>query len=333
MKKVIAFIIILALTVGFISGCNETAKIDDDKIKIVVTTFPQYDWVKNILGELADKAEITLLIDNGVDLHSYQPSTDDIIKISTSDLFLYIGGPSDSWTEDVLKNAVNKDMKVISLIEVLGDAVKEEEVKEGMEDDDDHDHESGHDHDERETDTEFDEHVWLSLRNATILSEKIADALAEIDPDNAETYINNSKTYIEKISALDKRYEEAVKNAKHNTVVFADRFPFRYLVDDYGFNYFAAFVGCSAETEASFDTIVFLANKIDELSLEKILIIETSDGSVAKTVKNSTNAKNQEVLALDSIQSVSKDEIASGTTYLSIMESNLEVLKKALGSK
>ncbi|MDD2269009.1 MAG: metal ABC transporter substrate-binding protein [Eubacteriales bacterium] len=326
MKKVVLILTIVALLLGTSAGCGEVVK-QSEKLKVVVTTFPPYDWVRRILGDKADEAELTLLLDSGVDMHSYQPNTDDIIKITTSDVFIYVGGTSDTWVDDVLKNAVNKDMKVINLIDELGDAVKEEEVKEGMDDDhDDHD-----DHSEDEAD--FDEHVWLSLKNAMMFSEKIAAVLGQADSENETTYKSNADKYIDELSALDKRYEDAVSEAAHKTIVFADRFPFRYLVDDYGIDYYAAFVGCSAETEASFDTVVFLAEKLNELSLDKILIIETSDGSIARTVRDSSNAKNQEILVLDSIQSVSQTEIDSGTTFISIMESNLEILQKALGKK
>lgn len=326
MKKIVLILTIAALLLGLLSGCGEVTK-QSEKLKIVVTTFPPYDWVRRILGDKADEAELTLLLDSGVDMHSYQPNTDDIIKITTSDVFIYVGGTSDTWVDDVLKNAVNKDMKVINLIDELGDAVKEEEVKEGMDSDlDDH-----HDHSKEEI--EYDEHVWLSLKNAIMFSEKIAGVLGQADPENAETYKSNADKYIDELSALDKRYEDAASEAAHKTIVFADRFPFRYLVDDYGIDYYAAFVGCSAETEASFDTVVFLAEKLNEFSLDKILIIETSDGSIARTVRDSSNAKNQEILVLDSIQSVSQTEIAQGATFISIMEKNLEILQKALGKK
>lgn len=326
MKKIVLILTIAALLLGALSGCGDVIK-QSEKLKIVVTTFPPYDWVRRILGDKADEAELTLLLDSGVDMHSYQPNTDDIIKITTSDVFIYVGGTSDTWVDDVLKNAVNKDMKVINLIDELGDAVKEEEVKEGMDSDlDDH-----HDHSKEEI--EYDEHVWLSLKNAIMFSEKIAGVLGQADPENAETYKSNTDKYIDELSALDKRYEDAASEAAHKTIVFADRFPFRYLVDDYGIDYYAAFVGCSAETEASFDTVVFLAEKLNEFSLDKILIIETSDGSIARTVRDSSNAKNQEILVLDSSQSVSQTEIAQGATFISIMEKNLEILQKALGKK
>ena len=510
MKKITALLLALLTLVGVLAGCgkqNDTNK--TDKLSIVTTIFPEYDWVKEILGDKADNAEITLLLDNGVDLHSYQPTADDIIKISDCDLFIYVGGESDGWVDDALKNATNKNMKVINLLDVLGNSVKTEEVVEGMQETEhDHDHSKevstfeddevqdrslsdwagdwqsaypfaldgtlddafaamaeegemtadeyktyyqngyktditnidiegdhieftyedgkkvgsdykyvgyyiqnwstgtkaamyrfeaedkesgapvyiefndhmiepaaaehfhirmsnesfeaivdpenswptffpadmtdeeicehmeGHDHDEdeeHEHEEEKDEHVWLSLRNAETLCDAISDALQQIDPDNKDTYAANSSAYIEKLSALDADYQAAVDAAAYKTVLFGDRFPFRYMVDDYGLSYYAAFVGCSAETEASFETISFLAKKVDELKLPCVLTIEGAQHKIAETIVQNTAEKNQKVLTMDSMQSTTSKDVANGTTYLSVMEKNLSVLKEALG--
>ena len=276
-----------------------------------------------------------MLLDNGVDLHSYQPTVDDMVKIANCDLFIYVGGESDGWVEDALKNAVNKDMKVINLLEVLGDSVKEEETVEGMQEVE-HDHEDADEHEdaeehEHEEKTEYDEHVWLSLRNAETLCEAISDALQQIASDNKDAYAANTAAYVERLAALDTDYQAAVDAATYQTVLFGDRFPFRYLADDYGLSYYAAFVGCSAETEASFETITFLAGKMDELNLPCVLTIEGAQHRIAQTIVENTTAKNQEVLTMDSMQSTTSKDVANGTTYLSIMEQNLSVLKQALG--
>ena len=278
--------------------------------------------MREILGDKADRAEVTMLLDNGVDLHSYQPTADDIIKISDCDLFIYVGGESDGWVEDVLKEAANKDMQVINLLDVLGEQVKEEEVVEGME--------TEEEESEDEDEPEYDEHVWLSLKNAQTLCVTLADALCAIDPDNKNTYIANAAAYRDKLAALDADYKAAVEGATHKTVLFGDRFPFRYLVDDYGLSYYAAFVGCSAETEASFETISFLAGKVDELGLPCVLTIEGAQHKIAETIVQNSAAKNQSILTLDSMQSTTSADAANGTTYLSVMESNLDVLKQAL---
>ena len=342
MKKVLSIILAVILTAGCLSGCNFGGKSDrDGKLTVVATIFPEYDWVMNVLGDNPAGAEVTLLLDSGVDLHNYQPTAADILKISDCDLFLYVGGESDGWVKDVLRNANNKNMVVINLLDVLGDAVKEEEVVEGMQEDehdhdhedgdDDHDHEDGdHDHHEHEEEPEYDEHVWLSLRNAEILTGSIADALGKLDPDHADTYKKNAEAYKGKLKELDGQYKAAVSGANVKTVLFGDRFPFRYLTDDYGLTYYAAFVGCSAETEASFETVIFLAKKADELSLPAVLTIEGNNHRIAETIVQNTNDKNRKILTMDSMQGTTSKDIKNGVTYLSVMEKNLSVLKEAL---
>ena len=331
-KRVFAVFFCLLLAAGILSGCGkaESSSISapsasqsgSKPLKIVTTIFPEYDWVREILGDKADHAEVTMLLDNGVDLHSYQPTADDIIKISDCDLFIYVGGESDGWVEDALKEATNKDMQVINLLDVLGEQVKEEEVVEGMEAEE----EEAEDEDE----PEYDEHVWLSLKNAETLCNAITDALETIDPANKDAYAANAAAYLEKLAALDGEYQTVVDNAARKTVLFGDRFPFRYLVDDYGLNYYAAFVGCSAETEASFETVSFLSGKVDELGLPCVLTIEGAQHKIAETIVQNTAEKNQSILTLDSMQSTTSTDVANGTTYLSVMESNLDVLKQAL---
>ena len=338
MKRIFPLFLALAVAVSLLAGCGkknaaESGESESDKLRVVATIFPGYDWVHQIMGDRAAAADLTMLLDNGVDLHSYQPTTDDIIKVFDCDLFIYVGGESDGWAENALKTAANKDIKVVSLLEVLGERVKTEEIVEGMQDadhahahDHEHEHDHGHDHEE-----EADEHVWLSLKNAAVLVGAIADALQELDPDNKDTYAANASAYIEKLSALDGAYQSAVDGAARKTVLFGDRFPFRYLVDDYGLSYYAAFAGCSAESEASFETVSFLAKKVDELGLPCVLTIEGKNHKLAETIVQSTAGKNQKVLTMDSMQSMTSKDVANGTTYLSVMEQNLSVLKEALG--
>ncbi len=323
MKKNLTIILCLMMLAGIMTSCGNSPS-NGNKLSVVTTIFPEYDWVKQIIGEKEDSADITMLLDNGVDLHSYQPTANDIIRISTCDMFIFVGGESDKWVEDILKEARNKNMVVIDLLEVLGDEVKEEEVKEGMQEDD-HEHDNGH-----EEEKEFDEHVWLSLKNAAKLCEYIARKLSEIDADNKDVYTANANSYIEKLNALDVKYKEAVNAGKTKTLLFGDRFPFRYLTDDYGLDYYAAFVGCSAESEASFETIMFLANKVDELGLKAIMQIESADGKIARTIKDTTKTKDQTILTLNSMQSTTAADVKDGASYLSIMEKNLEVLKDAV---
>lgn len=345
MKKLITFFVAIVLVIGNVAGCgSKDAKDSSDKISVVTTIFPEYDWVMNVLGDKKDNAEVTMLLDNGVDLHSYQPTAADILKISTCDLFIYVGGESDEWVESALETAANKDMVVINLLETLGDSVKEEEVVEGMQGHDhdheheheegeehEHEHEEGEEHEhEHEHEHEYDEHVWLSLRSSAVIVDKIAQSLSKIDADNAKTYKDNASAYNKKLDDLDKKFSDVVAGAKIKTILFGDRFPFRYFADDYNLTYYAAFVGCSAETEASFETITFLAQKVDELSLKAVLTIEGKDHRIADTIISNTKNKDQKVLTMDSMQATTSKDVQNGTTYLSVMEKNFDVLKEAL---
>lgn len=345
MKKIISIVAAMLIAVSLLSGCDKAETVNStnststsnttstdststttdtvETIKVVTTIFPEYDWVREVVNG-NDNVDVTLLLDKGIDLHSFQPSADDIVKVASADVFIYVGGESDGWVEDALAEATNKNMVVINLLDVLGDSIKEEELVEGMqgeEEEEDEDEEEG---------PEYDEHVWLSLKAASNLSVYIANKMSEVDPANKDLYEKNVKAYVEKLDELDNEYAQAVANATKKTVLFGDRFPFRYLVDDYNLEYFAAFVGCSAESEASFETITFLAGKVDELGLSAILQIESANGEIAETIKNATADKNQEILTLDSMQSVTAKDVANGETYLGIMQQNLDVLKQAL---
>ncbi|RHR07479.1 zinc ABC transporter substrate-binding protein [Pseudoflavonifractor sp. AF19-9AC] len=335
MKKAISIALCLALAAGIMSGCGTASAPErgGETLRIVTTIFPEYDWVREILGDRANHVELTMLLDDGVDLHSFQPTADDMVTISNCDLFLYTGGASDSWVEDALANAGNPDLVAMNLMEVLGDGVKTEEVVEGMQESEHHHHgeEKHHEDHDHEDHDHADEHIWLSLKHAAVLCDAIADALGVIDPAHQETYAENAAAYIQKLSTLDGQYQAAVDAASTRTLLFADRFPFRYLADDYGLTYYAAFSGCSAETEASFETVAFLAGKVDELSLPCVLTIEGAAHNIAQTVVANTSAKNQEILVLDSMQSVTAADVEGGATYLGMMEQNLETLKTALG--
>lgn len=327
MKKFLSLMLaVVFMTVSLTAcGTQKTAdtKTDDSKMKIVTTIFPEYDWVKEILGDKAKDADVTMLLDKGTDLHSYQPNAEDISKIANCDLFVYVGGESDEWVDDALKEATNKNMKVINLLDVLGDNVKDEEVKEGMEAEEE---ESG----DAEEEPESDEHVWLSINNAIIFCDAIEKAVSEIDPANKAVYEKNLQAYEEKLTALNEEYATAVEGAKTKTLLFGDRFPFRYMVDDYGLDYYAAFVGCSAETEASFETVKFLANKVDELKLKYIMTIDGSDKKIAETIIKNTKDKDQKILTIDSMQSKNAEDVKNGATYLGVMTDNLKVLKTAM---
>ena len=341
LTKYITVFLTLCVIIGLFAGCdtpgstNSTTRPDvkEKELSVVATIFPAYDWARQIIGENEEHVALTLLLDKGTDLHNYQPTVEDIYKISTCDLFIYVGGESDKWVSDALAQAVNKDMKTVCLLDALGSAAKEEEALEGMEEhehhhdgDDDHD---DHDHEEDEG-PEYDEHVWLSLRNARTLCGVVCEALQAVDPACAEAYQANLEAYDASLAKLEGRYAAAVEAAQRKTLLFADRFPFRYLADDYGLTCFAAFSGCSAETEASFETVNVLVNKVDELELPYILVLEGGETRLAETIVENSAAKNAQVLSLNSLQSVTAKGVEEGITYLGVMESNLEVLKTAL---
>ena len=336
-----------------LSGCGDTSeqqKNNDETIDIICTTYPQYDWARQVIGENNEKVSLNLIIDNGMDVHNYQPSAEDMIEIANSDLVIYNGGTSESWIEEAVAN--NPQIKTLELMTLLEEQMVEEEIVEGMVHEHSHE-EVGHEHENEETvenddehenqeiveeavqkennseTTEYDEHVWLSLKNAVVVVEEINNAIAELDPENMSLYEQNTDNYVKELQSLDKKYEETVSTGKRDILLFADRFPFRYMVKDYGLTYYAAFPGCSAETEASFETIVFLAEKVREHNLPCILTIDGSDKSIAESIKSNVGTEEIEILTLNSLQSVSKESLEE-TTYLSVMEANLEVLKTAL---
>ena len=326
MKKTIALILVAVTALCGFSACSGGGNnTDDGKLKIVCTIFPLYDWAKRILGDEAENADLTLLLDSGTDLHSFQPTAADILTVTGCDLFIYVGGESDKWVEDIFSTTESGAVK-LNMMETLGETVVEEETVEGMEAEEEEEEEEEHGIHE----TEYDEHVWLSLKNAGVLCTAVKDALIRVDPSHAETYTKNCGNYRQDLAVLDSEYTEAVKVAARKVVLFADRFPFRYMVEDYGLNYYAAFSGCSAETEASFETIKYLADRADELELPVILVTETSDGSIAETVKSTSHNNDQQILVMNALQSVTADKLNSGITYLDTMKANLDVLKQAL---
>ncbi len=342
MKKIAFIASIFALLTLFIA-CNsdsekknsEQAANNGKKISVVATIYPQYAWLKEILGNQADSLNLTLLVKNGMDLHSYKPSAADIATIAKADMIVYVGGESDKWIEKALEATPNEKRVQVNLLEALGDRVKAEEIVEGMQAEEEHEHH--HEHAEEHEDehhhheeAENDEHIWLSLKNAELLVMNLADALSKADTTHATEYHMNAALYIAKISALDAQYRAATDSAHFKTILFGDRFPFRYLVDDYGIKYFAAFVGCSAESEASFETVAFLAGKMDSLALPAIFTIDGSNGKIARAILDaSKKSKETPVLTLNSMQSIKNSQMDSAN-YLDIMRENLEVIKKAL---
>lgn len=321
-KIVFASLSLLLIVVSVVLALIYFTKADR-RAKVVVTSFPIYDICSEIMG---DDEDILMLMDNGVDMHSYTPTASDIASISQAELFICIGGESEKWVGDVLASARNINRKNLLLMDIDGITLLEENNDNIIQDG--HDHEHVHE-DNSEEEHEYDEHIWLSIRNVIVMVEKIRDALTVVYPEMQELFKHNAGEYIEKLIQLDGEYERSIKNSD-KTLIVADRFPFRYLVHDYNIDYYAVFSGCSAETEASTETITHLVEKINETNVDYLIVLESSDQKVANSCKNNGNCKKGlEILVLNSCQSISKSE--KGTlSYLQIMTDNLNVLKKAL---
>ena len=315
MKKILSFIIILCCLCSLVGALSACQKDDwnNGNLKVVTTIFPEYDWTLNVLGDYQENVNIRNLLNSGVDMHSYQGSFKDTRYIATCDLLIYIGGESDDWVEGALKQATNKDMIVIKLLDVIDSVLDEAEGIEG-----------------EEEEGALDEHVWLSLKRAKIAVDAIAKALAKLVPDSAEDFTHNANSYCKQLDELDAKYKQVVDSSSTKTLVVADRFPFAYLFDDYGLGYYAAFAGCSASVQPKPGTIVELIKRVNELDAKVIIITESSDGETARTVKDNSASKNQKILKLNSLQSVGANDRSAEVNYLSVMKSNLDVLREAL---
>lgn len=311
-------IFIIALITLLFTGCKAKKMDTTGKIKICTTIFPEYDWAQNIIGQNNQDVILSLLIKNGVDLHSFQPTTQDILEIANSDLFIYVGGESDEWIKEALNTMTNKKLKVINLMECLDKVYEEQEGLEPEEESED------------EEEIEYDEHVWLSIKNAKKFCQVIFQNLVEIDPKNMELYKTNLENYMNKLNSLDTQFQKTIKSAKYDTLIFCDRFPFLYLINDYNLNYYAAFKGCSSETQASFKTISTLAQKLQETNLNSIIVLEHSDKKLANTVITTAKKPLCNIIELDSMQTTTLNDIFNGKTYINTMEKTLDSIRKAL---
>lgn len=316
MKKIVK-VLILPIFIGivlFATGC-ETNKKSNDKLSIVSTIFPGYDFARQI----ADKnADITMLLSPGMESHNYDPTPQDIIKIENADIFIYVGGESDEWVDDILDNIDTSKTKVIKMMDSVD--TLEEEVVEGMQEETEE--ETGGEHEE-----EYDEHVWTSPKNAIKLTKAISNAIIEKDAENKEQYENNTTAYVEKLESLDSDFKAIINNASRKEIIFGDRFPLRYFVEEYGLTYYAAFPGCSSDTEANASTIAFLIDKVKEDQIPVVFYIEMSNQKIAKTIAEETGAK---TLEFHTAHNVTKQEFNNGITYIDIMKNNIKVLKEAL---
>lgn len=331
MKKNILILFTLLFSIIF-SSCKEVNKnnIDNDKLKVVTTIFPIYDFSRNIAE---NNINLQMIIKPGIEIHSFNTTPSDIIDIQNSDVFIYIGGESEQWAEKIVSSMDTNGKKIIRLIDYV--KALDEEIIEGMEQDIDHNHKEESNYEEHKNHIEeshthegiYDEHIWTSPKNAQLMVTAICNALSEIDADNADMYKSNSEKYNQELTALDNEIRNAVSSSKRKNIVFGDRFPFRYLAEEYGLEYRAPFTGCSSQVDASPKTIAYLINYIKDNKIPYLYYIELSNEKIANTLIEQTGVSK---LKLHSVQNVSKEEFDSGATYLSIMRDNLESLKKGL---
>jgi ABC-type metal ion transport system, periplasmic component/surface adhesin len=313
-RKILAIAIAICVPLAFVGCGGAETKKDDKKISIVTSIFPPYDFAKQIVGDFAD---VSMLLPPGGDSHSFEPSIKDMAKIGEADVFIYVGGESDVWVNRVLSSVDTSKTKIITLMDCA--QVVEEEIKEGMTAEEEH---SGHE----EHEPEYDEHVWTSPRNAVLIIEKITGALLNLD-ENSSEYSKNKVDYIDKLMEIDREFTDIVSNSKRKTLVFGDRFPFRYFTDAYGLDYFAAFPGCSDDTEPSIKTISFLIDKVKAENIPIVFHAEMGNVKMATTIATDSGA---EVRQFHACHNISKDEFAAGISYIEVMKENAEVLKEAL---
>lgn len=318
----IALLCIIALLTGALISCSRSDDVRDDRPLIVATIFPSFDFARNIAGE---HAEVELLVDV-TDSHSYSPTAADMLLIEECDIFIYTGGEGDRWAEDFLETIDSRDKTVINMLETVDFLLEETDEAH-------HEHEHAHDHPhehEHGADVLYDEHVWLSPTNAKAVTSAIADALCTVDSAHAEGYQAASERYMGELNALDEELKDAVDRATRKTILVADRFPFRYLCEQYGLSYHAALPGCSSAADLTAVEYEHLAEILRENELPVIFTAEYSDGTIARTVKRESGVDGVAVLTLNSCHTLTRGQIEEGNSYLSLMRANIEALKTAL---
>lgn len=317
MKKVLKVIVIVLVLLGMVNltGCSKSSKVSD-KLTIIATSFPGYDFARAITKG-SENVEVKMLLKPGAEMHDFEPTPQDIVNIKNSDIFIYVGGDSDDWIEDILKDINPNKTKIIKLMDLVD--LKEEELIEGMEEDEEESDES--------EEIEYDEHVWTSPINAITITTKLKDEIIKIDSESKTLYEKNADEYVIELKKIDNEFKEIVENSKRKEIVFGDRFPIRYFVDEYGLSYYAAFPGCSEQTEASAKTISFLIQKVKEDNIPVVFHIELSNGKIAQVISESTGAK---VLEFNTAHNITQKDFDAGVTIVDIMKENTKVLKEAL---
>jgi len=318
MKKPTLLIIVLLMLLLCACGYTDTEPMTDDgRLSIVCSDFPACDFAREVCGE---KANIYLLIKPGAELHSFEPTPKDIIRIQNCDLCICNGGESEEWIEELLEDGELSDTRMIYMMDCV--ETVEEEIVDGM-------YVVGEEEEKDECEeTELDEHVWTSPINAAKIVAEIASAVCEIDAENADYYSACASAYTAQLSELDTAFRAAVKNASRDTLIFADRFPMRYFTLEYGLKYCAAFPGCSTETEASAKTVAYLIDRVREDNTPAVLYLEFSNEKMADIICEDTGCKK---LPFYSAHNVTAEQFEAGVSYLDLMYDNLASLKEALG--
>ncbi len=318
LKRLFSLLLAGMMLLGGLSGCSAPAE-QEEGLSVVATIFPQYDFAQQVMG---GDDNLTMLLRPGQEVHSYEPTPQDIIAIQNCDLFIYVGGESDAWIEDVLDGMDTSNMVILSLMDVVDPL--EEDTENVLENPEEHDHQEDGTHLHEE---EYDEHVWTSPKNAMLITQAICDALCEIDPDNAGQYQANTADYLTQLEALDAAFQEVIGDAGRDTLFFGDRFPLLYFVREYGLNYYAAFPGCASETEPSAATVARLIDLAREEEAPVVYQIELSNGNIARSIADSSGAR---VETFYTCHNITADDFNAGETYLSLMQRNVESLKEAL---
>ena len=304
-KRFVSCAVIICM-LGALASCG-VQEPPGDELSVVTTIFAPYDFARAVAGDLV---QVTMLLPPAGESHSFEPTPQDIVRIRNCGVFVYVGGESDAWVERILSAMDTSKIQVVTLMDCV--EVVDEELKEGM---------------EGEDDTEPDEHVWTSPKNAGLITRKIADAMCAADPENAAAYQANTAKYLAELETLDGEFRKLVEGAVRKTIAFGDRFPFRYFTDAYGLDYCAAFPGCSTETEASVNTVLFLIGKIRAEGIPVVFHAELSNENMARAIGRATGAR---VLQLHACHNISRADYEAGKTYLDLMAENLEALRQAL---
>lgn len=326
-KKIMMGLVLIVIVIGLVTVIafkNDTKnnEYSEEKLNVVVTSFSAYDFVKQIAG---DKINLEFLLSPGVDSHSYEPTAQDISIIQNSDIFIYVGEIMEKWTDRVLSSLDTSDIEIIKLMDMV--EVIEEQHIEGAEDEEGHEHEEEEHGEEEHEEEHYDEHIWSSPANSMIMVEQIAKILSRNDLNNSEIYMENAAEYIEEIRQVQAKIREIVDNRVRDRLVFGDKMPMQYFLNEFGLTVSAAFNGCSTETEPSVSTIAYLVNKVKEENIPVVLYIELNTGNVAKAIAEETGAI---AMQIQSLHNITKDDFNNGETYVSLMTRNLDVLKKAL---